>query len=309
MPACVPVVSHWDAAELSGWAPGPRRDLSAESGVARLKYAGSPKNEDVGRLLKHRKLRPRHPEFRAHSWKPRDFDQLAQAIADLALGQWQHVEELLRTEGNWRPADANYALDGAIQLLSVPPGQNPWHRDGWVFQLISWIAAVEDNIGPARMPQMEQASKGFDGLQLVIDSSSGAARYLIIFEDKATDSPRDTVRDDVWPSFEALEAGVRNPALAAELGYLLARVPGADVRGTVDRIMRDPAGRRYRVSITAGSYHARAAAFNGLFDGFVSAVPGSRARRHGNVFEVSDLRPWMESLCGKAVELLETQRV
>ncbi|GAA5196552.1 hypothetical protein [Microbacterium jejuense] len=263
----------------------------------------------MGRLLRHRKLKPRHQLYRGRAWEPRDLEALARAIADLALGQWRHVEALLHSTEGWDATGANYAVDGAIQLLTVPPGKDPWHRDGWVFQLISWIAAVEENQGPARMPQMEQASKGFDGLQLVVDRKSGYPSRLIIFEDKATSAPRDMVRDDVWPSFEAVEAGERNPALAAEVGYLLERVSGADVPAAVDRLMRDASRRAYRVSVTVGSHHARAEAFNGLFDGFEEVVPGARSRRHGNVLEVTDLREWMNLLCTRAIELLEEQRV
>lgn len=262
----------------------------------------------MGRLIRRRRLDPRHPHFKARVWVPRDLDELAQAIADLALGQWRHVERLLQSTNRWEAADADYAIDSAIRSLTVLSGKDPWHRDGWVFQLISWIAAVEANPGPARLPQMDQASKGLDGLQLVIGRLSGKVKGAIIFEDKATDSPRDTVRDDVWPSFVKLEAGDRSSALAAEIASLLDRVPNVDPQAAVDRIMRDPKGRAYRVSVTAGNHHAGHESLNGLFKGFETTVVGSRSRRYGNVLEVEDLRPWMSDLCARAIALLERAR-
>jgi hypothetical protein len=263
----------------------------------------------VGRIFRHRKLRPRHARFRARRWEPRDHETLARAIADLALGQSAHVERLLRSTDAWRSVPANYAIDAAIKSLSVAPSKDPWHRDGWVFQLISWIAAVEESDGLTRTPQMDQASKGFDGLQLEFAPGTEYVERAIVFEDKATDSPRDTVRDKVWPEFEDIEAGNRHPALAAEIGSLLRGRDEEAIQSTIDRIMRDPSGLAYRVSITTGQYHAQAAAFNGLFDGYEDSIPGRRRRRRGNVLEVDDLRNWMDSLCARAIELLENDRV
>lgn len=266
-------------------------------------------NGAVGRIFRHVKLRPRHAHFRGRRWEVHDFDSLARAIADLALGQCAHVEKLLRSSDAWQPVGATYAIDAAIKSLTVPPGSKPWHRDGWVFQLISWIAAIEESDGLTRVPQMDQASKGFDGLQLEMNPSTNGAKRAIIFEDKATDSPRTTVRDKVWPEFADIDAGNRHPALAAEIGALLRGRDEAEITSSIDQILRDPAGLAYRASITAGKHHARAAGFNGLFDGFKTSVRGRRRRRRGNVFEVDDLRGWMDSLCSRAIELLEADRV
>lgn len=241
-------------------------------------------------------------------WEPRDLDVLARAVADLALGQWKHVENLLAADTPWLPANASYAIESAIKSLTVPPGHDPWHRDGWVFQLISWIAAVEARNGLVRVPQMDQASKGFDGLQLLTNRGRTRVKGAVVFEDKATDSPRQTIRTEVWPSFAAMEAGDRDSALAAEIASLLDRLPHVDSILAVDRIMRDPGSRMYRVSITAGAYHARRNKLGNLFKGFEETVTGDRARRYANILELDDLRPWMSALCARAVDLLERQR-
>lgn len=263
----------------------------------------------MGRIFRHRELRPRPSLFKARAWESHDLDVLARAVADLALGQSEHVEELLRSSDAWKATGADYAIDGAIQLLSVPPGQDAWHRDGWVFQLISWIAAIEECDGPTRIPQMEQASKGFDGLQLEADKVSGEVKRVIVFEDKATNSPRRKVREEVWTSFQEVEDGDRDPALAAEVGFLLRSLPNINRAQVIDAIMRHSDARAYRVSVTCGSHHAWGKDFNGLYEGFEHVVPGQRHRRRGNVFEVADLRGWMDRLCSRAIELLEDDRV
>ena len=262
----------------------------------------------VGRVFHRRRLDPLATHFRGRYWVLKDLDALALAIADLALGQWAHVEAILRTSGDWIEADANYAIDAAVHDLTVPAGKDPWHRDGWMFQMISWIVAVEAGAGPARPPQMDLASKGFDGLHLRTSRDGSKIKRLIIFEDKATDSPRDTVRDDVWPSFAKLEKGERNHALAAELAYLVERVEGADPREAVNQVMRSPEGRAYRVSITVGRHHGNAPEFNGLFNGYEGVVSGDRRRRYANVFEIEPLRAWMADLATRAIALLEARR-
>jgi hypothetical protein len=70
----------------------------------------------------------------------------------------------------------------AIRLLAVPAGSDPRHRDGWMFQTISWLAANRANPTAAiRAPHMILAHKGFDGLQIEIDVSSGLVTAAVIF--------------------------------------------------------------------------------------------------------------------------------
>jgi hypothetical protein len=118
-----------------------------------------------------------------------------------------------------RPA-GRQPVDSAIRMLTVPDGEDPWHRDGWVFQCVSWIVAAESRVGPLRPPQMSHAEKGFDGLQLQLSSDSSRLVRVLVFEDKATENPRKTVRDKIWPELKALEAGDKDNALTAELTYL-----------------------------------------------------------------------------------------
>ncbi|MBT1674267.1 MULTISPECIES: hypothetical protein [Curtobacterium] len=264
----------------------------------------------MGRLFNLSELQPEHALFCGRIWEPQDLEGLSRAIADLALGQCAHVEAILRTAAPWHPISASYAVDAAIKSLTVPAGKDPWHRDGWVFQFISWIVAIEESPALTRAPQMDQASKGFDGFQLELDPITGRVKRAVVFEDKATDSPRDTVREKVWPEFEDIEAGHRHPAIATEIGALLrGRWSTDEIIEIVDRIMRTPDGLAYRASLTAGSYHVQSAGFNGLFDGFESSVSGDRLRRQGNVLEVEDLRSWMDSLCDRAIALLEASLV
>ncbi len=111
---------------------------------------------------------------------------------------------------------------GAIRQLTVAEGADPWHRDGWIFQTISWIAAHRTEKGVVvRAPHAIPAHKGFDGMQLRLDEAGKAVTAMVIFEDKATDDPRKTLRTKVWAGIRALEAGQRMPELVQETTSIL----------------------------------------------------------------------------------------
>jgi hypothetical protein len=75
------------------------------------------------------------------SWEIHDEDQLVEDVARVALGQYRHVERILAGVTGGAPvARAEHVADARAKL-SVDPDGSPYRRDGWVFQVISWIAA------------------------------------------------------------------------------------------------------------------------------------------------------------------------
>lgn len=74
-------------------------------------------------------------------WIVSDEDDLASKVAHIALGRSRHVAAILANIDKKKPATRADAAQGAIKLLTVPNGSKPHHRDGWIFQAISWIAA------------------------------------------------------------------------------------------------------------------------------------------------------------------------
>lgn len=147
-----------------------------------------------------------------NAWHIADEDELARQIAVIALGYSHHVQRILHGTG---VVDAVYPADGAkaaTQLLSVD-GEDPSHRDGWMFQAMSWIAAIRANpSAKLAAPHMQHADKGFDGLQVEIDDETRRVTCAVVVEDKATTNPRRTItREDkgVWKEFRELENGLR----------------------------------------------------------------------------------------------------
>lgn len=245
-------------------------------------------------------------------WVIDDEDDLAEILAFLALGQSRHVTAILAGIDKTAPATRADTARGAIKLFSVPKGKDPYHRDGWIFQAISWIAAHRGETGAVvRAPHAIHAHKGFDGMQLRFGADGMTVNAVVIFEDKATISPRPTISGDVWKGIKALERGDRMPELIQETGAILeahqSRFPNLDIDAAVETILWEEA-RHYRVAITADGSHDDDDAREALFKGFDKVAPGNRKRRQAETLCIPGLRDWMEQFAAKAVARIEVWR-
>ena len=240
------------------------------------------------------------------TWKINDEKRLAELIARVALGQASHVDKIMcGVVGGLQAPVFSSAIPSAIRMLTVPSGADPWHRDGWMFQIMSWLAArIANPDALLNPPQMILAQKGFDGLQIDFDPSTGISA-VVIFEDKATENPRETIHDDVWPEFEAFERGDDTNVLTAEVVGLLERQPNVDAYTVIQQVVWKNV-RQFRVSITIGDSHASNKGHVRLFKDYDTTVPGDIKRRRGETFHVRDLRKWMEDLASQALNYLST---
>ncbi len=237
-----------------------------------------------------------------NAWQVVDEDELARQIAVIALGYSHHVRKILEGTGIY---DADYPADGvasAIQLLTVD-GDDPAHRDGWLFQAISWIAAIRaDPSARLAAPHMQHADKGFDGLQIEIDDATGRVKCAVVFEDKATTNPRNMItREDkgVWKEFRELEEGLRFSFFTAQVLAVIRTETSLNSDEAIKEVLWKEA-RRYRLSITVSATHSNDKGRKRLFKGYDSVVPGDLNRRRAETFHQDDIRTWLASLAEKA---------
>ena len=241
-------------------------------------------------------------------WVVADQDALAEHVARIAVGQYRHVAKILLGEGATAAAVTQSAKADAIALLTRKKDEEPWHRDGWLFQAISWIAAHNASGVAIRAPHLIKAHKGFDGLKLELNNA-GEVTAVIIFEDKATVHPRDTIRDDVWPSIMKLEQGERTNELCQEVSSLLEAqlktFPNLDVDAALQQIVWKET-RRYRIAITVDKPHLTAKKRKRLFKDYDTHAPGDIARRGAETMCLPDLRPWMQTFADKVIAKTKT---
>ena len=230
-------------------------------------------------------------------WEVEDIDILAERVARVALGQYRHIAQILEGVAGAAPAgSAQHAAD-ALKKLRVAKNGDPWHRDGWLFQIISWIAANQEKQGAALAPpHIFHAHKGFDGMQLEISDDGKSVTAVVIFEDKATEKARRTIKRDVWPDIEYLEAGGRIAELTHEASAILERQqqvhPDLDIDHAIDRILWQEA-RRYRVSVSIDDRHKSHDKRKKLFKHYDVSADGDVVRRRAETMHFDDLREWM----------------
>jgi len=249
-----------------------------------------------------------NPLIHGYTWEITNEQMLAEQIARVALGQARHVEKILNATAGATPVLIDGALSAAAAMLTVAPGADPWHRDGWMFQIMSWVAAHKaGKMSLINTPQMILAQKGFDGLEIQFNSD-GSINAAIIFEDKATDKPRETIRKLVWPEFVEYESGREANLLVSEVTSLLEKRHGIDVDDVIRKVIWKDA-RSFRVSITAGKSHQTDKGRNRLFKDYDKTIPGNVSRRRGETLYVKDLRSWMDGIANKALAYITTLKV
>ncbi len=179
-----------------------------------------------------------------------DVDELAKAVALILVQEFVLAQAL----ANGVAPDGIPSVDETdiedIIARRLHPAQDD-HRDGFLFQLIMWLGAhmdaTEDDL--IALPHSQATAKGQDGV--IVHRSDEAVAALTICEDKASENPRRTVREDVWPEIKDYEAGGREdelrPAVIATLGA--GGVPMAEAQALVRKTSWSEA-RRYRVRAT-----------------------------------------------------------
>ena len=251
-------------------------------------------------------------KWRGFTWTVEDEDELATLLARVAAGQATIVERILKdTECAVSRCSTTGGLQGARNLLSVKSGNSPAHRDGWIFQVISWVATHLQAYAAGertliRPPHMIHAEKGQDGL--IIEYSNEDIARVVICEDKATKHPRRQFRRNVLSDFGRYETGARDNELIAGVTSMLGR---KSIKGT-DAIVENifwKEQRAYRVAITVGVNNTSASDRSRLFKGYANTVPGVVSRRRVELMPLADLRAWMNTLAEKALVALDQHDV
>lgn len=121
-------------------------------------------------------------------------DVLAQWVAQLLLGNSLHIARIIEGLDSKGVSLRNAAIDSIINKLNTA---GVYKRDGWLFQMISWIALKinlhsQYRIGKVFMnaPHTAPAQHGIDGFALVIDDKK-MIKYVVLCEDKCTEGARD----------------------------------------------------------------------------------------------------------------------
>ena len=234
--------------------------------------------------------------------KPRHAQRVIAALAPGAAGfggnEFQNARRLL-----WPRTDdiANALASSDPDVRAKAQGTldtRTEHRDGLLFQHVSWVAAnLRFPAAKARPPHVRQADKGFDGLLLQL-GDDGLSR-VILCEDKATVGPRNMVSQKVWPELKSIVAGERDlEILDAVTGLLDTMAPEDGVEalllGATWQKLRE-----YRVAVTAGPQDHRPEGYGHIFGGFDQHVAGASSIRMAEVMPLLNIRADLADLAAR----------
>lgn len=170
------------------------------------------------------------------------------------------------------------------------------HRDGLLFQHISWVAArLEMPSGYMTSPHVRQADKGFDGFIIELDAGRREIRRIVLCEDKASKSPRSLISSSVWPDITAIRKGERDDEILADLVTLLKSIPGIDAETAVDEVFWEDV-REFRVAVATSESQRKAGNFLHLIAGFEATAAGAIETRAAGVLAFNDMRQGLAEL-------------
>lgn len=235
-----------------------------------------------------------------------NLDDLAKAVALVLAQQYSAAKRIVDNKPsgvsvNTLEIDADSIIQERLRTTDnqgTASDQVRFQRDGLLFQIITWLASHCDaqTTDVIQKPHVQQSSKGFDSSIVHLQNGTQLAA-LTICEDKATDSPRDLIRVQVWPEIEACELGKKDDLLRTTLIDALIR------RGVTDEVAEATAGsilwsghRRYRIRTTVGTTHRDPPERGHLFKDYDVKASGHGERRRGDTMFVANLRAWMNDL-------------
>lgn len=247
-----------------------------------------------------------------YRWCITDESALAQLVAWTMQGHYQHAERVLASLNcGSMPARPTFQQQ-AVSRLTLPSGLGKneparWHRDGLVFQHIAWLAAVIEGGGniATQMPHLRPADKGFDSLLIPLTPQREAINGLFICEEKATENERQQIRDEVWPSILALEAGSRDAELNGAVMAILREYQVSNI-DTVAADLHWLGRKSYRVSITISPVHNGATRRSALFKHYDNTAPGHMNRRRAETLALPNLREWMDTFCASVITAIKS---
>ncbi len=179
------------------------------------------------------------------------------------------------------------------------------HRDGLLFQHISWVAArLALPSGYMTSPHVRQADKGFDGFIIELDDNEREIKRIVLCEDKASKSPRNLISSSVWPEIRTIRGGDRDDEILADLVTLLKSAPNIDAEAAVDEVFWEGA-REFRVAVATGEDQRRAESFLHIIAGFEAVAGGELEARMAGVLAFEDVREGLALLAGEVAAMVK----
>ena len=251
-------------------------------------------------------------------WVPSNDDELAALLATIAMGQVAQASYILQELVPAAPAYSSEQLrqEAKIRLTVEEPASNPRRgypkiqRDGFVFEVISWIAAklYYGSNALLKDPHVSATSQGLDGLMLKLKNGAQEIESSTVFEDKCTNHPRNVFLSGVIPAFQDRHRNLRSAEIVSSAEALL-RSAGLHLQDVarLSAAVTDKSKRKYRAAFALPTGYDTLEERKKLFANFDRIEGVNAEQRIGASFITpADMRPWIGGLADRAIEYLET---
>lgn len=236
------------------------------------------------------------PECLGTNWTVSDADALADVCAQIMIGRALHAALIL--DGS-HPAGTPPIISSALKeklKLELHPTSDPktYHRDGLLFEIISWVAArftatPNDAISD---PHLKATNQGTDCVKVTVDPVNRTLTRATVYEYKCTTNWRQLFSQDVIKAFREYVSGERDNQLAQTAITLLIKLGFTPIErnAAYDQLVR---GRplAFQASLTVAPSAFAAEDRLALFSGYDS-IAGAIDTRGGNTMPLDDVRGW-----------------
>jgi hypothetical protein len=241
-------------------------------------------------------------------WTLGDIDELAKIIAMVTIGQADHAATIVRKLKPQQPIISMQQLYAQARNQMNLAGKRPqarFHRDGFLFECISWIAAQQNASRRTylKVPHIKATTQGMDGLMIELHSKKPLVVNSTIFEDKCTENPRNKFKSEVLKTFSEHHRHERSADLLSTAISLIKEsgMNGSHATRAAERVL-DVAYRTYRAALTVDSTFNTAAKRSSLFKDYTDLDRITQQQRVGATFVVkTPLRDWFDLLATRVV--------
>lgn len=235
-----------------------------------------------------------------------DYDLLVKLIVEVTLGKATHVSKILNLNRATTESIRESAHRSALEFFTPTKNNETFHRDGWMFQVISWISTLsEPGKVFSRVPHMRKHQSGIDGFSLILNDELNQIDHAMIYEEKATNNPRKHFYSSVIPELIKFESGIEESIITSEILAFEDKLSHIDIEAAAGDLLVNRKI-RYRISLTSeNKFHNSKDGKKGLFNGYKDAVAGDDQRRIGVLMYNNDVRLWFDKLAQDCKQYLD----
>jgi hypothetical protein len=261
---------------------------------------------------------PINADCTGHRWIIDDEDELAGLVGLVMKCEFGHAEAILQnitseTISYTLAQEANMKAQVTKALtVKVDPstgkeerGTPKWHRDGLLFEAISWIVARKHSSPDAllRDPHITPTTQGLDGLMIELNTEKNDVTATTVFEDKCTERAEHTFSYVTMPALKfhhiehrkVLESAttlLRQEFRSGALSSIAAKAIGISVR-------------QYRSSLTIELSEDDQTQRQRVFGKYNELTGVSQSARIAcTLITGSDVRDWFEDFAKKVISSL-----